>query len=202
MSLTAGHRGRVIRTPDFPCMSVLITFEPSGISGLVAEGTCLLDAARRMGAPLGTGCTGRGDCVDCEVLITTGTALLSTPTEAETSVLGVDRLAQAHRLVCHVIVQRTGELVVSATSEKDKATVPHNEQSELLKKFGKLSLDKKIATLVQFEAVTISAAFDAAIEKPLALGARALDELARRARLAREQGRHKKQPPKQGGKSQ
>ena len=37
-------------------MSVSITFEPSGISGVVAEGTYLIDAARRMGAPLGAGC--------------------------------------------------------------------------------------------------------------------------------------------------
>ena len=182
-------------------MNVLITFEPSGISGLVAEGTSLLDAARRMGVPLGVGCTGRGDCVDCEVLITAGTALLSTPTEAETSALGVERLAQAHRLACLVIVERTGELVVTATSEKDKATVGDNEQSELLKKFGKLTLNKKIATLLQLEAVTVSEAFDAALEKPLALGARALDALARRAKSTREQER-RQATERRDGKSQ
>ena len=49
-------------------MSVSITFEPSGISGVVAEGTYLIDAARRMGAPLGAGCTaGKGECPACVV---------------------------------------------------------------------------------------------------------------------------------------
>jgi S-adenosylmethionine synthetase len=33
-------------------MNVSITFEPSGISGLVAQGTYLIEAARRMGAPM------------------------------------------------------------------------------------------------------------------------------------------------------
>ena len=57
-------------------MSVSITFEPSGISGVVAQGTYVIDAARRMGAPLGTGCTaGKGDCPSCVVSITTGAEL-------------------------------------------------------------------------------------------------------------------------------
>ena len=51
-------------------MSVSITFEPSGINGLVAEGTYLIDAARRMGAPLGAGCTaGKGECPACVVSV-------------------------------------------------------------------------------------------------------------------------------------
>ena len=54
-------------------MSVTITFEPSGISGLVAEGTYLIDAARRMGASLGAGCTaGKGECPACVVSIKSG----------------------------------------------------------------------------------------------------------------------------------
>ena len=59
-------------------MSVSITFEPSGINGLVAEGTYLIDAARRMGAPLGTGCTaGKGECPACVVSVKAGANLLS-----------------------------------------------------------------------------------------------------------------------------
>ena len=61
-------------------MSVSITFEPSGINGLVAEGTYLIDAARRMGAPLGAGCTaGKGDCPACVVSVKSGAELLSPP---------------------------------------------------------------------------------------------------------------------------
>ena len=54
-------------------MSVSITFEPSGITGLVAEGTYLIDAARRMGATLGAGCTvGKGECPSCVISVKTG----------------------------------------------------------------------------------------------------------------------------------
>ena len=174
-------------------MSVLITFQPSGISGLVAEGTYLIAAARRMGVPLGSGCTGSGECPDCQVLVTVGIDLLSPPTTAENNVLGI--LAGAHRLACQVMIERTGELVVTTASPKDKSNTDSNQPSDLRKQFSELSLDKKIAMLLQFEAVTMSEALDAAMEKPLALGTRALDAIARRAKAARAQERQKKQPP-------
>src|SRR6266446_1071926 len=150
-------------------MSVLVTFQPSGISGLVAEGTYLIAAARRMGVPLGSGCSGSGECPDCEVLVTMGIELLSAPT--------------------------TAEKVVKTASPKDQSNADSNQQSDLRKQFSELSLDKKIAMLLQFEAVTMSEAFDAAMEKPLALGTRALDAIARRAKSTRDQERQQKQPP-------
>jgi len=174
-------------------MTVLITFKPSGLSGLVAEGTYLVDAARRMGVRLGTNCTGTGACPDCLVLMIEGAGLLSTPSEVEKKVLGPDRLAQAQRLACQVIIERTGELVVNVSSAK-KATVNDSEQSDLRKKFGELTLQKKIAMLMQLEVLTVSEAFDAAIEKPLALGTKVLDAIAERAKAARGQQRQKKRP--------
>ena len=175
-------------------MSVLITFKPSGVSGLVAEGTYLVDAARRMGVSLGTKCTGTGECPDCLVFMTAGAGLLSTPSEIEKKVLGPDRLAQTERLACQVIIERTGELVVNVSSAK-KATVNDGEQSDLRKKFSELTLQQKIAMLMQLEVLTVSEAFDAAIEKPLALGTKVLDAIADRAKTAREQQRQKKRPP-------
>jgi len=93
------------------------------------------------------------------------------------------------------MIERTGEIVVETASPKDKNNADSNQPSDLRKQFSELSLDKKIAMLLQFEAVTMSEAFDAALEKPLALGTRALDAIARRAKSAREQERQKKQPP-------
>ena len=183
-------------------MSVLITFKPSGVSGLVAEGTYLVDAARRMGVALGTICTGTGECLNCLVSMTTGAGLLSAPSEVEKKVLGPDRLFQAERLACQVIIERTGELVVNVSSAR-KATVNDSEQSDLRKKFSELPLQKKIAMLMQLEVLTVSEAFDAAIEKPLALGAKVLDAVAERAKTAREQQRQKKRPHEhQAGKKQ
>src|SRR4029079_13951989 len=87
-------------------MSVSITFEPSGIGGLVAEGTYLIDAARRMGASLGAGCTaGKGDCPACVVSIKTGAELLSVPSAAEERQLAIEHLDQSYRLACQTKIE-------------------------------------------------------------------------------------------------
>ena len=94
-------------------MSVSITFEPSGISGVVAQGTYLIDAARRMGANLGAGCTaGKGDCPSCVISVKTGADLLSTPSAAEEKQLGNEYLDQAYRLACQTKLENHGDVVV------------------------------------------------------------------------------------------
>lgn len=173
-------------------MSVSITFEPSGISGLVAEGTYLIDAARRMGASLGTGCTaGKGECPACLVSVKAGADLLSPPSVAEETQLGPEQLDQGLRLACHVKIENHGEVVVMVAARAPRTTAPADTESELLKKFGTLPLGKKIATLLQFEAITMSEALDSAIEKPLAFGSKTFDSIMSRARAKRAQSEQK-----------
>ena len=168
-------------------MSVSITFEPSGISGVVAQGTYIIDAARRMGAPLGAGCTaGKGDCPSCIVSVTTGADLLSPPSVAEEKQLGVEQLEQALRLACQVKIENHGEVVVLVTSRPERPG-QNDADAELRKKFGALPLSKKIATLMQLEAITASEAFDSALEKPLAFGSKAFDKFMNRGRAKTEQ---------------
>jgi ferredoxin len=158
-------------------MSVSITFEPSGINGLVAEGTYLIDAARRMGAPLGAGCTaGKGECPACVVSVKAGANLLSPPSLAEEQQLGAEHLDQSLRLACQVKIENHGEVVVM-TATRPERTTSVDEGSELTKRFGALPLSKKLATLVQLEAITMSEAFDSAIEKPLAFGSKTFDKI-------------------------
>ena len=176
-------------------MSVSITFEPSGISGVVAEGTYLIDAARRMGASLGTGCTaGKGECPSCVVSVKTGADLLSQPSVAEEKQLGVEHLDQALRLACQVKIEHHGEVVVmvAARPQTRTSTTTVDTESELRKKFSSLPLSKKIATLVQFEMIAMSEAFDSAIEKPLAYGSKAFDSIVNRKRAASAQSEQKK----------
>lgn len=174
-------------------MSVSIIFEPSGISGVVAQGTYIIDAARRMGAPLGAGCTaGKGECPSCVVSITTGAELLSPPSVAEEKQLGAELLEQALRLACQVKIENHGEVVVLVTARPHTHASPSDDQAELRKKFGALPLGKKIATLVQFEAITASEALDSAMEKPLAYGSKAFDSIMNRARATRAKSESKK----------
>jgi ferredoxin len=171
-------------------MSVSITFEPSGISGVVAQGTYLIDAARRMGAPLGTGCTaGKGECPACLISVKTGAELLSPPSLAEENQLGNDHLDQSLRLACQVKLENQGDVVVMVATRPQTRPTATDTAAELQKKFGALPLRQKLATLMQLEAITASETFDAAIEKPLALGSKAFDSIMYRARAARAQAR-------------
>ena len=173
-------------------MSVSVTFEPSGINGIVAEGTYLIDAARRMGAMLGTGCTaGKGECPACVVSVKTGAELLSPPSAAEEKQLGIEHLDQQYRLACQAKIQHHGDVVVMISTVTPRAA-PVDTGGELLKKFGTLSLSQKLATLMQLEAVTMSEAFDAAIEKPLAFGSKTFDSIMNRARAKQAAAKEKK----------
>jgi len=168
-------------------MSVSITFEPSGLSGVVAEGTYLIDAARRMGVSLGTGCTiGKGECPDCLISVKSGSDLLSPPSAAELKQLADEDLAQSHRLACQVKLQFPGDVVVMASARKPGDGPPRDTKSEVTRDFASLPLTQKIATLMQLEAITMSEAFDSAIEKPLAFGARTMDAFMNRARAKNE----------------
>ena len=170
-------------------MSVSITFEPSGINGLVAEGTYLIDAARRMGAPLGDGCTsGKGECPSCVVSVKAGANLLSAPSLAEEQQLGAEQLDQQLRLACQVKIENHGEVVVMAATRPERSA-PVDMGSELTKKFGALPLGKKLATLMQLEAMTMSEAFDSAIEKPLAFGSKTFDTILGKAKAKASRAR-------------
>jgi ferredoxin, 2Fe-2S len=165
-------------------MGVVITFDPSGISGSVAAGTYLIDAAKRLGAPLGIGCVrvrGKGDCAYCLVHVSLGADLLSTPGTVEHSALGTEQLSQGFRLACQAKIEGSGEVVVRSAPRKPKET-DTDRDAELMKEFGELPLQKKIATLMQLEAITMNEAFNAAIDKPLAFGGRALDRLVNRSK--------------------
>ena len=175
-------------------MSVTITFEPSGISGLVAEGTYIIDGARRMGVALGAGCTvGKGECPACVVSVKSGANLLSQPSAAEEKQLGVENLNNWLRLACQVKIENPGEVVVMVAARPEvRPTSAADIEAELRTKFGGLPLRKKIATLLAFETITMSEAFDSAIEKPLAFGSKTFDSIVNRARAARAQSGEKK----------
>lgn len=174
-------------------MTVSITFEPSGISGVVAQGTYLIDAARRMGAPLGTGCTaGKGECPACLISVKSGAEVLSPRSLVEENQLGDKQFDQSLRLACQVKLENQGDVVVMVATRPEARPSATDSVADLQKKFGALPLSKKIATLMQFEAITASETFDAALEKPLALGSKAFDSIMNRARAARAQGEAKK----------
>jgi ferredoxin len=173
-------------------MNVSVTFEPSGISGLVAQGTYLVDAARRMGAPIGAGCTaGKADCPACVVSVKSGGDQLSTPTNTEARLLGEGGLADSLRLACQAKIEGHGDIVLMVSAHRTHSQSATVNPDDVAKKFAELSLNQKIAALLKFEAITMSEAWDAALQKPLAIGNRAFESIMARARSAKSQDKSK-----------
>ncbi|MDD4870520.1 MAG: ASKHA domain-containing protein [Kiritimatiellae bacterium] len=74
-----------------------VTFEPSGRSVFVLNGTILLEAAGEAGYILQTPCGGSAKCGKCLVRITSGKC---PPSDQEKAILDSNMLAQGYRLAC------------------------------------------------------------------------------------------------------
>ncbi|MBV9209542.1 MAG: (2Fe-2S)-binding protein [Acidobacteria bacterium] len=179
-------------------MSVDIKFEPSGRSGIVAEGSYLWDAAKRLGVRLPAECEGRGECDTCAVIVKTGATLLSSLTEAERERLSPERLAAGERLACQTKVERGGELVLVPVPATERAETTEETVEDFRKEFREMPLNRKLATLVEFEAVTAFETLSELASLPFTLGEKVMDVMAgfgrsksRREREARKPAEHR-----------
>jgi ferredoxin len=136
-------------------MSVAIRFEDEGYSGLVAEGTYLWEAAKRLGVRLPADCNGRGECDTCAVVIVAGAELLFAATDAEQKILGAERLAQRQRLACQAKLEQPGEVIV-----RPAPTVEGAEQKKYRKRFRDLPLNQQVSSLIELEANVVSEALN------------------------------------------
>jgi ferredoxin len=155
-------------------MSVEIKFEPNGPSGLVAEGTSLLDAAKRLGFEI-PACDGRGECDACAVLVIAGATLLSALTDAERTQLSAERLAGGERLACQCQVERGGELILRLVAQTERSRTAEEKTRDLRKEFGELPFERKISTLMQLETIAMSEALDTIADRSVAIGKKLFD---------------------------
>jgi ferredoxin len=155
-------------------MSVEIKFEPDGSSGLVAEGTSVLDAARRLGFQIPE-C---GVCdATCAIRIITGSALLSDITDTERQQLSPARLAAGERLACQCKAERAGELVIKLVAQTERTRTAEEKTRDLRQEFSELPFERKIATLMQLETVAVTEAFDKIAELSVSLGKKIFDSV-------------------------
>lgn len=175
-------------------MSVNIRIEPAGRDGLIAEGTYLWDAAKRLGVRLPAECAGRGECDTCAVIVEQGATLLSSLTEAERERLSPERLAAGERLACQAKVEHGGDLVLRAVPVTERAETTDEALKDLRKEFRELPLQRKITTLVELEAVTLVQTLSALIEVPFMLGDKVMGLMAVRGRALNERDRKSHRP--------
>lgn len=133
-------------------MNVQITFEPDGASGLVAQGTNIWEAAKRLGVAIPVACRGRGECDSCAVVVELGAETLSAPTNAEEKWLGSVGVGSAERLACQAVLEKPGEIRVRLLPTGE------GKPGEPEKTLRGLPLKEKIGALIELEAVTITGA--------------------------------------------
>ena len=169
----------------------------SGHTGLVADGTGLLDAAKRHGIALPTECGGRGECDTCAVVVEAGAALLSLITDAERLRLTPDRLEAGERLACQAKAERSGDLVLRPVLQAERAETTEETARDFKEEFKRLPLRKKLATLAGLEVEMAYETLVRAVDIPFELFGKGLDLLAGRGRKLSqsEQARRAPAPP-------
>lgn len=149
---------------------VEIKFEREGAEGIVAVGTYLSDAAKRLGIRFDELCDPAEGTHSCVVRITEGADLLSPETSAEKKYFEEHGREPDERLACQTRFEKAGEVVVMTKKEDAKDVDPEEakkEQSEEYRKqFAELPLDKKMSELLQLEAMALSETLSFVVNSP------------------------------------
>ena len=177
-------------------MSVNVEWKVGGESrsGIVAEGTYLWQAAKRLGVRLPAECDGRGQCDTCAVVVEEGATLLSDLTSAERERLSPERLLAGERLACQTKVERGGDLVLRPVPATEREETNEETVKDFRKNFKELPLQQKLRTLAEFEAVTAYQALAALVDVPFNIIEKGLDVLAGRGRKLGQSEREVKRP--------
>jgi ferredoxin len=94
-------------------VAVRVRFRPSGRALFVAPGTSLLEAARRAGLPMASGCGAEGLCGRCGLRVLSGAEHLSPETDGEAEAKRRNRVDDGLRLACQATV--AGDVEVSTS---------------------------------------------------------------------------------------
>ncbi len=152
-------------------------FEENGVGreGLIAEGTYIWDAMRRLGVYFEL-----EDDEDCTVKIKSGESLLSAPTKIEQEKLGEAGLNEGQRLAKQTKIIASGELVFMPIppTEEEKEETPQEAAEKLRIEFAKLPFDQKFATITQMEAITLGETLNFVFGLPNNIASRFVDFLA------------------------
>ncbi|MEZ5344609.1 MAG: 2Fe-2S iron-sulfur cluster binding domain-containing protein [Pyrinomonadaceae bacterium] len=162
---------------------VIIKFESEGREGIIAAGSYLSDAARRLGVKI------TGDCFDpeteheCVMKISAGSELLSSPTQTELEQLSSTARKNGERLACQTIIEKPGEIVIMSVKKKQEETKSEETKAEekadeFKKEFEEMPLDKKIASLLELEAIALGETFSYVLNSPYKAVGKVMDVMA------------------------
>ncbi|MGI8469454.1 MAG: hypothetical protein ACR2N3_13475 [Pyrinomonadaceae bacterium] len=159
-------------------METEITFNPSGRNGLIAVGTYLLDAAKRLGVEMECEEHG-GENEICVVKVTQGANLLSPLTKFELEYLNEKRRHHGNRVASQAKIEREGEIVIMVKEKKQpEASAEEKKAKESRKEFEELPLEKKVAQLLELEFITLGETFSFVFNSPFKIVDKVMDVMA------------------------
>lgn len=154
-----------------------IKFEREDLEGIIPVGTYLADAARRMGIELWSEPFGEAEF--SVVKIIRGGELLSAPTKTETEHLSAERRGGGDRLAEQAKIERSGEITIMTTKKPEEVKPDYEaKKEEYRKEFEELPLERKIASLVELEAIALSDTLSFVINSPYKIVGKLMDVLA------------------------
>lgn len=154
-----------------------IKFEREDLEGLVAVGTYLAEAARRMGIDLAT--EEFGEAEFAVVKISKGGEFVSAPTKTEIENLSAERRAGGERFAEQAKIERSGEIIIMTTKKQEEEKPEYEAKREAYRKeFEELPLEKKVASLVELESIALSETFSFIINSPYKIVGKLMDVLA------------------------
>ena len=160
-----------------------IRFERENLEGLIPVGTYLSNAASRFGIRFKEGCRPAEGFHGCEVEITKGEDLLTDLTSAENAYFKEHGPRVDRRLACQAKIEKSGEITVmtmagETTDNKTDKEEEEKKREDFRKEFAEMPLEKKIASLVQLEAMAFSETISFVVNSPYLVFDKVLDVLA------------------------
>jgi len=161
-------------------METEITFEPSGRDGLVAVGTYLGDAAKRLGIEIDCEEEGENSGIErCVVKVISGAELLSPLTKLESEYLSEDLRNQGNRLADQAKIEKEGAISVMVKEKKSAEPAAEEKKAkEERKEFEELPLEKKVAKLLEMEMITLGETVSFIFNSPYAIAGKVMDVMA------------------------
>ena len=187
---------------------VLLKFERENREGVVAVGSYLIDAARRLGIALEDPSDASEAGHTCIVEVGSGAELLSHQTRAEREHFERHGRKSNERLACQTKIVKPGEVIIMTEAKKTETAEkesPDETKDRFRKEFEDLPLEKKIASLLQFELIAFGETISFVFNSPYKVFDKVMDVMAefgmKKDEDAKNAGRPDEHKQNAGGKS-
>lgn len=158
-----------------------LTFKREGREGVIPVGTYLSDAARRFGVLFPEKCRPAENIHFCKVSILEGENALTPSTKLESEYFTENLGDASERLACQCKILATDDIEIMTEERKDadpEKEMPKISAEAYAKEFRELPLEKKMAELVQLEAMALGETLSFIANSPYIIFDKVMDVMA------------------------